>query len=233
MEEAEPKRRKSARPSTFKKSVLDALTEFEIELHESLDTERTRADNAEQHLAETEKVLKELRRELESVYRTARTDAGPLVEALRVYLDETYEAQRALLAITRRLLGLQQVEHRNLDSESQNSAVPVSDEILPAGSDSDEDQPKRPSNVPSRRLRPEAALSAMPINGSFGLTESELVHNARTDAWLEGNHQSVEEQSISEDQRLIDFRNQMDMSRLDSIFRPSVSKEGIRRRRSG
>lgn len=231
MEGDEPTRGETTERSAFRKSILEALTDFENELRESYDAERHRA---EQRLVESEETVRALRSELRTAHKLALEDVEHLVTAFRKYVDETHETQRSLFAITRRLLGLHQVGPGISTSDHQGAGSPgVSEDIQPEA-DKDRVDTVPPRRSRTRRPRPEESASKPTSNGRTSPTDSTTVQHLKTDnSWVEDDPQTMTDQPLSEDQRLIDLRNHMDMSRLDSMFRMSAATPRARRRRSG
>lgn len=126
-------------PDTMR-SIVEALLFFEDQLRGEIRFQRERADSAEDRLARAESEIDSLRHEVLQSGAATRQIAYRLTEGLQEFLEETEQAQKSLIAITRHLLasGLSvQPEEPEADlpvnGEWPQAAVPPVNDAVRAG----------------------------------------------------------------------------------------------------
>ena len=201
--------------------VVDELLEFQSEVCRLLESERARADDAQKRLSIAQSKLDQLSGVLES----ARDDVERVRDSFRDYLKDTEDAQRALVAVTRHVLGVKPLTDQDLEWENANS--PVDQDVKMAGS-----AEGNLIGTVSIDVNPET-----PIDATQDADTSQVEDSGPFESWEESSRppNGAEEQidpQTSADLRLIEFQNQMDMKRLDSVRRLAPLGSARRRRSS-
>lgn len=166
--------------------IVEALDRLEADLHAEIETHRARAEKAERHAAELEARIAQLEAESQ---KWSTPPSERLVEGVNAYIEETTEAQLVLLSLVRSLIGV--------DEKATAGTVGPSDGAPAAN---------QPSAGSAESAGNRTQVASPPLEGSqtAAPTHSEVppFSSGRSD-------------ESTDEHRLLDLRNQLDMGRLD------------------
>ena len=185
--------------------LVEALSRLEADFDLAIEAERRRSSEADQARAGAHADLEQLRREFDILTARSHADRAALVrmaEAVRAYVEETSAAQRALLDLTRRALGIEPAV------ETAPPASPATNGLRPDSEQADASIPAGPAQE-SEYCAPRINVGDMATPNS----DEEPLDGEPTD-----------------EHRLIDLQNRLDMNRLDAVSRLVPGRPMVRRR---